>query len=86
MCGSAKRVQCGHLFSRVAMSTRYSELNCHAQCASCNYRHEWQPQHYNAWFLHTYGQSAWDLLYIENQTMRKYTLTELVALIERYSQ
>jgi hypothetical protein len=84
MCGSTHRVQCGHLFSRVAYSTRWSETNCFAQCASDNYRHEFQPQHFNAWFLHTFGQSVWDALYVLNQTTRKYSLDELRDLIDYY--
>jgi hypothetical protein len=84
LCGSTNRVQCGHLFSRVAYSTRWSEVNCHAQCANCNYRHEFQPQHFNAWFLRIFSQPVWDALYVLNQTTRKFTLDELRDLINHY--
>ena len=39
-CGTDKRLTCGHLFSRVAYSTRWDLGNCYAQCLSCNFRHE----------------------------------------------
>ena len=39
-CGTDKKLTCGHLFSRVAYSTRWDLCNCYAQCIGCNFRHE----------------------------------------------
>lgn len=43
VCGTTKNLTCGHLFSRVAYSTRWDLDNVYAQCLSCNFRHESDP-------------------------------------------
>ena len=40
VCGTTERLTPGHLFSRVAYSTRWELHNLWAQCISCNFRHE----------------------------------------------
>ena len=42
-CGSRENLQCGHLFSRTAYSTRWHPRNAFCQCSSCNLRHEHDP-------------------------------------------
>lgn len=41
VCGTTQSLTCGHLFSRVAYSTRWNLENCYAQCLSCNLKHEY---------------------------------------------
>lgn len=43
VCGTTQNLTCGHLFSRVAYSTRWDLRNCYAQCLSCNLKHEYDP-------------------------------------------
>ena len=43
VCGSFRNLTCGHLFSRIAYSTRWDLDNCFAQCLSCNLKHEHDP-------------------------------------------
>jgi hypothetical protein len=43
VCGSNQKLTCGHLFSRVAYSTRWDLDNCYTQCLSCNFKHEYDP-------------------------------------------
>jgi 5-methylcytosine-specific restriction endonuclease McrA len=43
ICGSTEKLGCGHLFSRVAFSTRWDLDNCYASCWPCNFRHEYDP-------------------------------------------
>jgi len=51
-CGKTKAIaslfgmsiQAGHLFSRTNYSTRWDELNTHAQCSGCNSYHENHPE------------------------------------------
>ena len=43
VCGTTQNLTCGHLFSRVAYSTRWDLDNCYAQCLSCNLKHEYDP-------------------------------------------
>ena len=42
-CGTSKNLTPGHLFSRVAYSTRWDLDNVYAQCVNCNFRHESDP-------------------------------------------
>jgi hypothetical protein len=41
VCGATTYLQCGHLFSRVAYSTRWNEANAFCQCRGCNMRHKY---------------------------------------------
>ena len=44
-----KKLQCGHFVSRKHMATRFLELNCFAQCVSCNifkYGEQWKFGHF----------------------------------------
>jgi hypothetical protein len=43
LCGSTKNLNCGHLFSRVAYSTRWQEENLYCLCAGCNMKMENDP-------------------------------------------
>lgn len=82
-CGSAERLTNGHLFSRVAHSTRWSELNCHCQCWGCNYRHEFDPYPFLNWFENKFGKEALDELHREFVTPRKYKDHDLQELFEQ---
>jgi len=43
VCGTTENLTSGHLFSRVAYSTRWDLDNVYAQCRNCNFRHESDP-------------------------------------------
>lgn len=86
VCGSTDRLTCGHLFSRIAHSTRWSELNCHAQCWPCNYKHEFDPYPMTSWFIKKFGQDTYDKIHLEYATPRKFKDFELEELIEKYAQ
>jgi len=85
LCGSTKNVQCGHLFSRMAYSTRWSSANCFAQCRDCNLRHEWDPYPFFRWARKTFGDDAIDSLHILYHTAVKYSDEELQMKILHYS-
>ena len=71
LCGSTKQVQCGHIFSRVAYSTRWDEDNAYAQCAACNIRHEQNSYPFLEWCRKKKGQEAMDELFHKwNQTSK----------------
>ena len=42
-CTARDNFTCGHLFSRVAYSTRWDLGNCYKQCLAHNLRHEYDP-------------------------------------------
>jgi hypothetical protein len=57
LCGETKNMNCGHLFSRVAYSTRWSEANLYCLCAGCNMKMENDPMVAEA--LLDYARSMW---------------------------
>lgn len=80
VCGSRDRPQCGHIFSRVSLSTRWDDSNAVCQCASCNMRHEFDPYPLNNWYITQYGKEKWDDLYRQWHKVRQWKLWELEEL------
>ena len=85
-CGSRvkERLQCGHLFSRVAYSTRWDERNAYCQCASCNLHHEHDPYPLMSYFLSLYSQADLDRLHEKYRTPVKLKDSEIDELIKHY--
>jgi len=81
-CGKTERLGNGHLFSRIAYSTRWDLRNCNAQCVSCNYRHEYDFYRYEQAFKNKYGEEAYHELYRQFNKPRKFTDKELKELLE----
>jgi hypothetical protein len=82
-CGSRDNLTNGHLFSRIAYSTRWEPLNCHIQCTSCNLRHEYDPYPYTRWFIEKYGIDKYDSLHRQFVTPRQFKTFELEELYEK---
>ena len=83
--GSTDNPTNGHLFSRIAYSTRWDELNCHCQTWAENYRHEFDPYPYTQWFIKKYGQDAYDDLHRKFSTpvkIKNYELEEMIKLYQ----
>lgn len=79
-------MQCGHLFSRVALSTRWDEDNAFCQDRGCNFRHEmdWMPL--ELYYKEKKGDEAFDRLYRKYNTPKKYNIAELKELLEYYRE
>lgn len=59
-CGLVKPItqaDCGHYVNRQHMATRYSEVNCNAQCRSCNRFDEGNIQGYRRGLVRKYGEN-----------------------------
>ena len=69
VCGTLHKLTCGHLFSRIAYNTRWNLTNCHAQCLSCNFRHEHDAFPYMEWFRKKFGQAALNRLHRKYETI-----------------
>jgi hypothetical protein len=84
LCGEkdAKLLQCGHLFSRVAYSTRWDERNLVCQCGPCNLRHELNPHILTAWFVRQFGLSVYETLLVKHKRISKLSTADLEALAE----
>ncbi len=86
VCGSKNNLTCGHLFTRSHMATRWELLNCHCQCRNCNFKHEFDPQPYNEWFIREYGLERWTELHDQFSTIRKWTRADLEQLKEKLEE
>jgi len=87
VCGSQEMLQCGHLFTRAALSTRWDiepDGNCHSQCASCNYRHEHDSYPYNNWYIEEFSKDKWDELHRRHKACRKFTLLEMEEMCQEF--
>lgn len=83
VCGSRENTQCGHIFSRVAYSTRWDlnkKGNAHCQCSGCNCSHEYDPYPFYNWYINKFGKAEFDRLYVRYKTTRKFTNTQLREL------
>jgi len=88
-CGATKEthiIQCGHLFSRQCHSTRWDESNAHAQCAGCNYRHEFDFEQFRRAWIDRHSAAEYDKLYAKFSGHTKFTNSELEAMIGYYQK
>lgn len=56
------KIQNGHYMSRRFMATRYSEMNCHPQCMSCNVMQHGNIPQYRMWLVRHYGEDKVKML------------------------
>ena len=77
---------CGHYINRQHMSTRYSEMNCNAQCRKCNRFDEGNMSGYRQGLVKKYGEQRVVLLEATKNAVRKYSDTEYETLIAHYKQ
>ena len=54
-CGEQANLECGHLFSRTFLATRWNEEAAKAQCRRCNCHHEADPLPFEDKFIREYG-------------------------------
>jgi hypothetical protein len=84
ICGATQRLTNGHLFSRYTHSTRWDitdDGNCHCQCMSCNYYHEFCPYPFEHWYQSKFGMDKYDELYQRFHKSVKYKDSQLLELI-----
>jgi len=88
-CGKIKtyrEIQCGHYINRKHMGTRYAELNCYAQCVSCNCFDEGNKEGMMRGIIKRHGIDALDFLDACKKLSIKYTAWELDQLAEVYKK
>jgi hypothetical protein len=78
ICGKRENLQCGHLFSRVAYSTRWDIDNCHTQCSGCNCLHEHDAHPFTAWYVTQYSWEAYQMLYARHKKAVDWSNQELL--------
>ena len=80
-CGTSQNLTPGHLFSRVAYSTRWDLDNVFAQCVNCNFRHESDPyplMKYAKLILGEDGVEELHFKYVHPVKYRDFQLQELL--------
>ena len=77
---------CGHYINRKHMSTRFDEMNCNAQCISCNRFDEGNIQGYRRGLVSLYGEQQVNLLEAKKHNFRKYSDFEYEVLIKHYKE
>lgn len=82
ICGTREKLTPGHIFSRIAYSTRWDLQNIATQCQSCNFRHESDPYPLFNWFTARYGIGALDELHKRYVTPRKFKTYQLEELYQ----
>ena len=88
-CGSIlpyEQADCGHYVNRKHMSTRFDEMNCNAQCRSCNRFDEGNIQGYRRGLVALYGEQQVNLLEAKKHNFRKYSDFEYEVLIKHYKE
>jgi 5-methylcytosine-specific restriction endonuclease McrA len=84
-CGTSQNLTPGHLFSRVAYSTRWDLDNVFAQCINCNFRHESDPyplMNYAELILGKDGVEALHFKYVHPIKYKDFQLQELLDQLE----
>lgn len=86
-CGQVKpfaKADCGHYHSRKHMATRFSELNCNAECSSCNRFSSDHLHYYRENLIKKIGERRFALLEIEKNRTKQWSDFELEQLILYY--
>ena len=84
-CGSTENLTCGHLFSRVAYSTRWDWDNMYAQTLSHNLRHEYDPYPMMNAVIKLKGQKFVDDLHMRYVTPEILKDFQLETMVEQYT-
>ena len=81
-----EQADCGHYINRKHMITRFDEMNCNAQCRSCNRFDEGNIQGYRRGLVTLYGEQQVTLLEAKKHNFRKYSDFEYEVLIKHYKE
>ncbi len=80
-----KEMQNGHYVSRSASNLRFDEINCHCQCMPCNVWKHGNMVMYSLRMMEKYGPDIIEKLEREGRRERRFTIPELLSLIEKYT-
>ena len=83
--GRTDKLTNSHLFSRNSYSTRWDiteDGNCHCQTSDENFRHEFDPHDYTAWYINKFGIDKYDELHRRHKTILKLKDFQLQEMLE----
>ena len=81
-----EQADCGHYINRQHMATRFSEMNCNAQCRKCNRFMEGNIQGYRKGLIKKYGEDKVELLEAMQNRSVKISDFELEQMNKYYKQ
>lgn len=79
-----EQADCGHYINRKHMITRYSEVNCAAQCRKCNRFDEGNMSGFRNGLVSRYGEERVLILEMQKDKTKRYSDVEYKVLIEHY--
>lgn len=80
------QADCGHYVNRQHMSLRYNEMNCNAQCRSCNRYDEGNQQGYRRGLVAKYGEDRVKMLEAAKYRTNRLSSVELEILANEYKK
>jgi hypothetical protein len=84
ICQSTFIIDCGHVYSRRLIATRWNLDNCFAQCRNCNTRHIVRPEIYLSWYQERFGADALIALHTLAYSGKTFSDEELGQMISEY--
>lgn len=81
-----RQADCGHYINRRHMSTRFSELNCNAQCSQCNRFDEGNIQGYRKGLFFKIGPDKLEELEHAKFISQKFTAFDLEEIAKHYKE
>ena len=81
-----KNLQCGHFVSRRELPTRWDEVNCHAQCVSCNIFKHGNMVRYAEHMIEDYGPDILRLLLNKSRLVSDMSRAVYFEMIEYYKK
>lgn len=88
-CGKIKPVKemdCGHFIKRQHMATRFSEVNCAAQCKRCNAFEQGRDADFERHIINRWGPDKLNLLKASARKVYKRGMFDLDILATYYKQ
>lgn len=86
VCGSSSNPTSGHLFSRVAYSTRWDLDNVFCQCLNCNLKHEHDPYPLMKYATNLLGEEKVEELHFKYRHASKLKDFQLKELYEKLEE
>ncbi len=77
---------CFHFITRAKHSIRWDFRNAIGSCAGCNYRNEFDPHSYIAYFISRWGTEAYEQLVRDGNKISKHSNEDLRAILDSFTQ
>lgn len=83
-CESDQDLQCGHLFTRGRMATRWDPKAARAQCEACNLLHESEPEHFVEKWIREHSRYEYEKLLRKSRMVVKMSTDDIRTLAQMF--